>query len=662
MQSAFNTRNRSTRGSSRPFVDESYNLRGLNLSFPDEIMPQGQTPYLTNSRMYARNDGETRVTQRTRKGASRLCESVGFTANVSNTATATGDVPFSVTDIVAQPFTPSASGALVRLEPEIKRDATSRGHVIVEIYSNNAGLPGMLIAQGSILASDISSSYQYLPAFFIEAPQLNSGTQYWIVYYIQDNGGGNYYLHKTASAGDLLSTNDGISWTSLGYSSRYKSYTATVGGIKGFHLRYPSSPDNRIMFAQIGSIYSSTKTTGNTPVQIDSGLNASAPKVRFEQIDDKTIWVNGFNHARWWDGTTVTDIGNVPTPDPSNVISWQNRLFFMTGPTRVDFSELSDFETYPSVNFFYVPTPKSPDHMTGWKVFQDNLVIFTHETKHVIIGSDISNFTRKEAVGTKGAVSQEAIAADRNYIYFMADDGQVYRWNGVSDELLSQPMEPEFQSIQNLADVRLHVYRNQLRVYYGKAPSAVNDRMALYDLEQKEWFMDTDHFVEGSTELYLDNNELVEFSSLVGRTYYGETQYSDLGRKLDWEYRTPYKTYGYHSRTGQSFGGGSTKKRVRRFRPILRTVDADYTMEVGKDMDFADKPDMRAYIVSGGGAKWGDFVWGDGTKWGKAQRVANPAPMSGRGNHIQFRFKRSGVETPVELYGYIAQIKIGKPK
>lgn len=653
MRSSFHQQRRPIVSSSVPKIDENYDLRGLNLSYPDDVMPKGETPYTINSRMYARNDGETRVANRTRKGASFLSTDVGTAANVQNVATSTGDLDFSTIRVIANPYTPSSTGALSKLETEIKKAAGATGHIIVEVYDNNGGVPGTMIAQSSILSSIITTSFQYLTCRFIDAPTVVNGTQYWIVYYVQDNGSGTYYLNKTAGAGalDLLSTDGGDSWASLGCLVRYKSYLATSGGVKGWHLRYPSGGDNRIMIAQGDSIYSILKGTG-VATSIDSGLNASASKVRFFQYDDKTGFVNGFNKARWWDGTTTTDVANVPSNGPLNAIVWQNRLFLQTEVTRYDFSELSDPETWPSVNFFYVPAPKSPDHVAGHIVFQDNLVIFTHETKHILIGASIGDFTRKEAVGTKGATSQEAICADRNYVYFMADDGNIYRWNGVSDENISDKMQPEFQGIQDLSKVRLSIYRNQLRVYYPKIPSAQNNRMALFDLELKEWFMDTDHPVAGSAELYLDDNELVEFSSVVGRVMYGETQYSDLGRMIDWKYYTRYFSY----------GSGSSKKRIKRFRPILRTAQADYTMLIGKDIDFQDTPDMREYMVSGGGAKWGAFIWGDGTKWGKRKQIRDPSAMSGRGNHIQYRFERAGVETPVELYGYISQYKVGAPK
>jgi len=80
-------------------------------------------------------------------------------------------------------------------------------------------------------------------------------------------------------------------------------------------------------------------------------------------------------------------------------------------------------------------------------------------------------------------------------------------------------------------------------------------------------------------------------------------------------------------------------------------------------MNFNNTPDMRPYTVAGGGATWGGGgKWGDGSKYGSPKQLQARSAMSGRGEHIQYRFERKGVETPVELYGYIAQYKVGKQK
>jgi hypothetical protein len=644
---------------SKLVLDETYDLRGLNQVMPDMVKPTGESPYAINFRMYARDENDTRVAIRTRKGSERITTAIGETLDAQNVGASTGDLAFSTTRIIAQPFTAGASGSLSRLDFEIKKVAGSTGHIIVQICANNGGIPGQVIGTTSILSSAVSTAYAYLPAYLMDAPGVVNGTQYWALLYVQDNGTGSYYVNQTADVGalDLQSTNEQQTWSSIGASFHFKSYIATTAGVKGYHRRYPSNGSKRTLFAAGGSIYE--VQDNGTITEIDNTLNSSSDYVRFDFVDDKSFYVNGLNVPRQWDGANASNITGAPV-GAALVKIHQGRAFFLIDKTKFVFSDLYDFNSYPSVNFFYVPDPKSADGVTGAISFHDDLLIFTHETKHQLIGSDISSFTRKEAEGTKGAVCDEAIAADRNYAFFMADDGSINAWNGASDILMSDKIEPELAAIPDKTKVRFHLYRNQLRVYYASKTSTFNDRMAVCDLTYSNfktrdfrWYIDTGRNVTGSLEWNQDaGNDLIEFSSKIGQMYRGETTGSDMGKPIDFKYWTAYKTY----------GSGSAKKRIKRFRPIVRTGESDYTLSIGKDADFADSPDMRAYIVSGGGAKFGSFIWGDGTLWGRTKMVDRPSGMSGRGNHIQYRFERSGVETPVELYGYIAQVKVGKPK
>lgn len=658
MESAFTRRRRPIQATSQSRMDETYNLRGLNLTDPDQIMPKGQSPYSINSRMYARDDDQEQVAIRTRKGSTKLSAAIGETLDTQNVATATGDISFSTTRIVATPFVATTTGRLSKLSLHIKKIGSVTGHVRVDVYTNNGSYPSVKIAESSIQANTITTSYQYLDANFIDAPDITATTQYWIVVYIQDNGTGSYYLNGTANStpNSIYSDDAMVNFTNLGSAFRFKTYIATVGGIKGYIRRYPSDGTNRTIIAH-GSTLQAVDDAG-TYTTINGSLSSLSTYMRMLQNDDELIYVNGVDPIRWWNGTTDRVINGV-TGTPTNAIIYKERLFLLTDRTLVRFSEKNDFETYSSVNFFYVPSPLSSDPVTAWMKFQDGITIFTRETKHVVRGYDISTFQRDEMSGTRGAVSQEAMARDKNYIYFMSDDKQIYRWNGISDQLLSRSVERELQTIQDTSKVRLHLYRNQLRIYYPKNPSSFTNQMLLLDMNvsskyapEGEWFIDTGRNVVGSLELNQDDNELVEFSSVVGQLYWGEDGNSDMGKPIDWKYWTKYEAY----------TSGAAKDRIKRFRPILRGQDADYVMQIGKDIDFENAPSMKSHSVSSAGARWGAFVWGDGSKWGSTRNVDTPVPMSGRGKYTQYRFERKGVDTPVELYGYISMYKAGRAK
>jgi hypothetical protein len=656
MNSSFSRSRKTTSAGSKPFVDEQYDFRGLNVTDPDQVTDQHHSPYLINCRMYAKNDGDKRVAMRTRKGSTRLSAPVGEALDVQNIASSIGDATFDVSNWIAEPFTPSSSGALTKLEFEIKRTASGSGHVIVEIYSDNAGSPGVMLAQGSIYASLITTSYQYLSAYFMDAPSLVSGTQYWHRLRVATKGTAQYAVNKTVAAGGMTTVTPGTIYAAAGYTWRYKSYLSIIGSVLGYTRRYPQNKQNRTLFAMGTNVYS--VDDAGVATSISSAIGALTKKVRFDQIDDKTFWVDGTSTGKQWDGTTVSDIANLGGT-PSHIIAHQNRLFVVdpSDPCKVRFSALFDFTSWRNVDFFYVPNPKSPDWISGLVVFQDNLVVMTRKTKHVVFGSDLSSFQRRQALGTKGAVSQEAIAVDRNYVYFLADDKNLYRWNGVEDEWLSEKVEPLLRQINDISKVRLHIYRNQLRLYYPSGTDTVANDMLLLELSKKdsnkylEWFHDNGRAVAGSLEWDQDNNELIEFSSKVGAIYNGETGESDLGKIISFRYWTHYKPY----------GSGAAKDRIKRFRPYVRPSSTPYVLRVGKDVDFADKPQMADWTVDAGGTIWGTFVWGDGSLWGDGKKlIDDKVPMSGRGKHTQYRFECDELDCPVNLYGYIGLVKSGR--
>lgn len=650
MLSSFHRASRRSVAASKVTPDETYDLKGLNMVAPDQVMPAGESPYTINTRSYPREDDEKRVAIRTRKGSAFLSTPIGETANVSFTTAATTSIDFSDSTWVAQPFTASSTGLLTKVEIDVKRTGTAGGYVIVEIYTDVAGAPNTLMAQSSFPASSIATAAAFKAAYFMDAPTITNGTQYWIVVKLQELGVGSLQWTATDDAAALQTTNEMSSYSILNKKARYKTYTSTAGTTLGYTRRYPSSGTAHTYLAfNNGNLYEITDAGVATDI---GNISASASKVRFDHVDDMMMVVDGISAAQWWDGATMANIPSAPTT-PSNVIIYNNRAFFLVDNNRIEFSELYDFEDYPAVNFFYVPNPSSPDPVTGWALYQNYLVIFTKETKYIayIGGEGISSFSLSPVVGTRGAVSQETIVVGNNGVYFMADDNQIYMFDGTGDVLISGKVEPELNSIHDKEAVRIHLYRNQLRVYYAKSPNPVQNRMLLFDGNTKQWFMDTGRLVCGSLEWKLDDNELIEFSSRTGQMFTGESGFSDMGKEIEFKYWTSYKAY----------GSGAAMDRIKRFRPIIRPAAANYYMYIGKDVDFLNTAELAKINISPGGTAWGDFVWGDGTTWGGHQQVLMPnVPMSGRGKFTQYRFEQTGVETPVELYGYSALVKVGR--
>src|SRR5690606_19283702 len=174
-------------------------------------------------------------------------------------------------------------------------------------------------------------------------------------------------------------------------------------------------------------------------------------------------------------------------------------------------------------------------------------------------------------------VSQEAIASDRNNIYFLSDDYTIYAFNGTGDDIpISQRVETELSSISSFNRVRLELINNQLRVYYAKGSSTVMDHSLIYDIEQDKWFRDTGRPVLGCVQRYLDDLELVEISAKTGQLFLAEVGTSDLGKPIAFNWWSSYKPY----------GSGMGKDKVSKFRVFVLPSDTVYNLLVGKDVDW----------------------------------------------------------------------------
>lgn len=657
MRSQFSRPRRAIRATSQLKTDETYDLRGLNLVSPDQVIPGGETPFAINNRRYADNDSETSVAMRTREGSVLYATApAGETADAEETGTVVDDIAVTGDLLVAIPFEAEADGALTKFEAYVKKAANTRGYLLIDIWNTTNDLPSRVIGRTSIAPNAVTTSYAYVPAYLMDAPEVEMGDIYWGVVRMQDLGVGTYYLGQVASGNIHTSTDGGATWIAQTYKARFKTHVSTAGFIKGFTKRYPETADNEILFALGEKLYAVPDSPA-TPAEVDTDLiDAASEKVRFVNIDERTFIIDGESALRMYDGATVDSSLGEPTAlgPPVNGMILENRLLIVPkdDQTRIDFSALYDFETWPSVNFFYIGRPLSQDHITAMHEFREGATIFTKEMKYTLTGSTIQTFQPVPHRGSKGAISQEATAVGKEAIYFMADDRHIYSWNGNSDRDISAKIWPELKKILDLDKVRFHLYNNELRVYYNRNPDTTVNCMLLYDIAEDQWYKDTGRSVMGSLEAVHNNNELIEFSSKAGWIFEGEDGYSDLGKPIDFKYWTAYKAY----------GSGSARDRVKRFRPVVRPAQSPFYLSVGKDVDFLDRPSMKPWLVDSGGAQWGTFNWGDGTAYGGAALLDDRSPMSGRGKHTQYRFEHEGINQPVFLLGYIALIKSGRSR
>ncbi len=632
---------------------------------PDQVITDnerliGKVPIAYNSRMNARNtSGRARAPIESRDGIKYYFTPIGETVGTQQTSTTgASDITYGLNTWRAQSFDPSTTGHLTRLDINLKKN-TSFDVSVVEIREDNSGEPGeTILATSAAQNGDLpDTGADYVTFRFPNAPYLENGTDYWIVLRTQEKffSTETFYVTKTTStSGTLMSgaatypTNSftpTVVWSADTGSINFKTYISTAGRVKWAERREDTDGTKETLFVQGTTLYKVNDNDGTT-TSLLTGLNSSATYYRSYQTNNITYIANGFDNLIKYDGSTATYV--VLGFKPDNVIGHKNRLFFTRkdDPNRVDFSNLfPDIETIDSVNFFYVPDPKNKDPITGWGLLQDQLVIFTYESKHMLAGNDLASFTLREATGTKGAVSQEAMAVDYNQIYFLGDDKRIYAFNGSVDYYISEPIQPELDYNTDPAETYLVLWERQLRVYYKYAGSPYHDRMALYYLVYKEWFIDTETYTCCPVNFNKDSgNPLVEFSSVVGTGYYAEqTPGAHLGAPIDWKYHTTY----------YKFESGLSKDRIKKFRPYFESPDIHTTVSVGKDVDYKNSPNTRDHLLKPDGARYdtGELYDND-VLYATPKIIDKAVPMPGRGKLTQFRFEKKGAYTKVRLVGF----------
>lgn len=629
------------------------NFSGLNTTAPYTQMKDSESPYFYNVRLYARNASDRRVAIGTRKGPGFYSVPLGETVDQQQTTT-TGAVDESIGTSIwyAKKFTAGASGRLTKVELNLKYGTNPSQHLEVAIYSDSGGSPSSLLASSSILSSEIGGTYAYEVARFIEAPVVSSGTSYWVVAYMQEGGTGDYkWSSTTAATTAKTSSNQGGTWSTTTIDLNCKTYVSTNKPLLG-GIRYtPSNAAAKTVIAVDTGVYSVSDVDGSLTA-LKTGLSSSATAYTFAQSNDVLYVCNGVDTPQQYDGSTWQAVssssgytGSIPVS--KFVVFHKNRLWVVDkdNPTKLVFSDLGSYNKFTSTNIIYAPSPKSGDPITGLVVFQDNLIIFTRKTKFVLFGDDPGNFVLRQSSGKKGSVNQSTIATSPNHIYFLSDDG-VYRYNGSSDELMSDPIQTEINNMSDKTKASAVYHGNYYRLYYPAGIAVTNNACILWDDINRVWLRDSNTFIDKS--FINESDELYEGSSQVGAVYLSEQKYSDLGKPIEFKYWTKY------------FGDGIHKIFLRRVLPSIRLQTQPYNLRVNIDMDQKGNVPLQ-YTISAqaGGSTWGGgSAWTDNvTVWGSTS-VSTPTILQGsEAFWHQIRYEQTGVDTPVEILSYLLQFR-----
>lgn len=588
----------------------------------------------------------------TRKGFDFHSAAVGETKDDNQeSTTGAADKSFNTVTRLAQKFTTASAGRCHRVDLRLKNTTSASGTVLVEIWTNSSSSPGTKLARSSIAASTVTSSYAYLTVYFASAPSITTATDYWIVVYVQDNGNNSYSWSSTTSGTDaLVSSDSGMTWSSTSYALNFKQYYATTGAPKGLFRGYKSDGTKVTLFAHGTTLYSVNNVTGALTA-IKTGLSASATDYRFKLVNDIVYYVNGFDGYRKWDFTTESQINSTNY----TLIEEHKGLMFLVrkdDPNKVDFSNFAQYETFTSTDFIYVPAPKTGDPTVALKSLNGTLIIPTRNSKYILSGDSNANFQLDEAPDQKGTYTQETVTADKNFIYYLSDDG-VYRSNGNEAQLMSDNNYQAILALPTKQSACLTVNKGRLYLWFRSAGSSFNDRCYVWNLNfgsgQNDCVesLDTDAYVSKAVSAYNDDDVLLVASSLLGQVYWQElpsNDYTNIGGDINFLLQTHYMT----------FDTPATLKEIRYWEPRFSAQDGDYTISLEYASDLRDNWQLRQnQNVQGSGYLWGSSstVWGAFT-WGSTAELQSYTYVPGEYRRIALRYKHYAARQPNSFLGH----------
>lgn len=557
--------------------------KGWYSGVPNDLQPDNTLRYVTDMRF----DGIGKY--KTRKGNDEYSVPIGEAVNVQVTSTTgASDAGFSTSTWIAEKLTATATGPLTKVDVNIKNSASATGTPIIAVYDDDSGSPGTLLATSSIVLSDITNSYAYLSARFIEGPTITNTEDYWVVTYLQTSGTGTMYVSSTTNSTNAKTSSDmGQSWSAAAYSLNIKLYTATAGGVKGLRRIYRPSGQGTTFFAHGTTLYSVNDSTGAT-TSVDTSLSSGVVEVRFEYVNDVLYYTDGIGKPRKWDFSSAASVTTAPG-NASNVMEHVGLLFYFDAddPTKVFFTNFADYETFTSTDFIYVPAPKKSDHLKAMAKLNGVLYFFTRRNKHMLLGQDNATFRLDEAYAQKGTFSQESVVFDENYIYFASDDG-IYRFNGTSEKNIAEGIIDDYTAILTKDDIHLQLFNNRLYIWYRPNGQADVTECFVYNTLYDVWEgRDLNTHISKSHARHDTTGLFLQASNKYGAVFYGElptNDYNNLGKKIEAEVRTTY----------DHFGTPQQVKRITYWRPIIESVSGSYSMQAGfaanqsEDVNYVD--------------------------------------------------------------------------
>ena len=404
--------------------------------------------------------------------------------------------------------------------------------------------------------------------------------------------------------------------TSLGTLKKAAGYAKHVpdtvpGGIRTiikYHKRNEGDYEDYLLASSDTAVYA---YIGGEWTSIKSGLGGGCISfINYQQDgEDVVIMTNGQDTPFKYDGTTVTNMADVPCF--SNITLHYERMWGAgdgENPDRVYYSaafDPDDFSTSGEAGFIDIPTFDGGSVIAITAVFND-IVVFKEQNVYRIYGTYPGVYEVTKVHGVKGPIAKNSIVSTGDVVFFLASDGICY-YDGVCVKLFKK---------EKIQDVLGRINKS----YAAGACACFHDEKTIrrrtagyrhgeqrgvieYDTIRDAFMLRTGFCVEsflkmGEKLLFCNSNGYV-YGYGEGEDYdggninaYWETPFTDLGQKNAKKYLKTFYAFGKGEsiKVSAEAGGNVKEKSIslsgettgikerltgkgRRFRLMFQNVD-----------------------------------------------------------------------------------------
>jgi len=110
------------------------------------------------------------------------------------------------------------------------------------------------------------------------------------------------------------------------------------------------------------------------------------------------------------------------------ILSHKQRICATLDPDNINILYMSDLNNpyYIPTNYYQIPQSNDGDRITGAYSFNDVLVISKRHSVKALYGFDYNDFNAKDVNVLYGAINQDVICQVGNYLFYLAEDAQIY--------------------------------------------------------------------------------------------------------------------------------------------------------------------------------------------------------------------------------------------